>query len=454
MDWLTGLTRRFRSAPATESTLVWIGFVGLLGLMGALAIDAHRELRQVADKGAALRQASRDRNRLLGELRGDYFRSSTLIRDYLLEERASGPADELRRIRPKVDAALGELRSGAPAEEAAEIDVLRARTADYWKALEPALQWSAGARQAEGRAFVLETVLPQRNELVQLVRQVNDMDLRNLDAAEWRLQDLQTGVQRRIARMSGAMLAIGAALALLVGVRLRSLERESARRLAEARSAREGLRLLQNRLVESQEEERRRIARELHDDVGQDLNGMLRDLDHLESTVGAHREQFAGVRRMVEQTVGKVRDLALMLRPSMLDELGLGPALRWQAREVTRRTGLPVRVEADEVEELAEDALSTCVYRLAQEALHNCVRHAHATEARVAVRRGREGLEVSSEDNGVGFDSAREKGLGLLGMTERVERLGGELRIESQPGRGTRVRARLPLGAGAPESGA
>jgi len=149
------------------------------------------------------------------------------------------------------------------------------------------------------------------------------------------------------------------------------------------------------------------------------------------------------MRRSAETCVAMVRNMALLLRPSMLDDLGLIPALKWHAREITRRTGLPVKMIADEIGDDLADSYRTCMYRFVQEALNNCARHAQATEARVVVRQDADGLSVSVQDDGIGFDPRKEKGMGLLGMEERVERLGGLFRIESQPGQGTLVSIRF-----------
>jgi signal transduction histidine kinase len=147
-----------------------------------------------------------------------------------------------------------------------------------------------------------------------------------------------------------------------------------------------------------------------------------------------------------------VRNMALLLRPSMLDDLGLVAALRWQAREVTRRSGLKVKMVADEIAEDLPDSHRTCVYRVVQEALNNCARHSQATQVRVVVRRDPDGLSVMVQDDGIGFEPRREKGLGLLGMEERVARLGGAFSIESQPGHGTVLSIHFPLAKDGPAS--
>jgi signal transduction histidine kinase len=129
----------------------------------------------------------------------------------------------------------------------------------------------------------------------------------------------------------------------------------------------------------------------------------------------------------------------------MLDDLGLVPALRWQAREMARRTGVKVKVAADDLSEDLPDEYRTCIYRVAQEALNNSARHAKAKTARVTVRQEAGRIAVSVQDDGVGFDTRRDKGVGILGMEERVRALGGTFRIDSELGNGTVVSMLLPL---------
>jgi signal transduction histidine kinase len=236
--------------------------------------------------------------------------------------------------------------------------------------------------------------------------------------------------------------------------RVQRLEREAKARYDEVEEARRELRRLSDRLVTAQEEERRNLSRELHDEIGQAMSAMLVELGRLEAAPDSETrsERLTSVRRMAEASVGMVRNVALLLRPSMLDDLGLVAALRWQAREVTRRSGLKVKMVADEIAEDLPDSHRTCLYRVAQEALNNCAQHSQATQVRVVVHRDQDGLSVTVEDDGIGFEPSREKGMGLLGMQERVERLGGLFSIESKPGNGTVLWIHFPLAKGGPAS--
>jgi len=163
------------------------------------------------------------------------------------------------------------------------------------------------------------------------------------------------------------------------------------------------------------------------------------------------QEQLGHIKSVAENTVQTVRNMALLLRPSMLDDLGLVPALEWQGREVSRRGELEVEVHSDNVSDKLPDDYKICIYRLVQEALTNASRHASARNARVEVKQDSQKITVEITDDGKGFDSARQRGLGLVGMEERVKRLGGTLNLTSTPAKGTTIRAELPLASAPPE---
>jgi signal transduction histidine kinase len=137
--------------------------------------------------------------------------------------------------------------------------------------------------------------------------------------------------------------------------------------------------------------------------------------------------------------------MALLLRPSMLDDFGLVPALNWQAKETTKRTGLRVQVSASDLAEDLPEEHKSCIYRIVQEALTNVARHAQARIVQISLRQDAEELVLSVQDDGSGFDAQRVRGLGLLGMEERVHHLGGVFSIDSRSGRGTLLTIHLPL---------
>jgi signal transduction histidine kinase len=163
------------------------------------------------------------------------------------------------------------------------------------------------------------------------------------------------------------------------------------------------------------------------------------------------REHLEDAKGLAAETLQSVRNLAAGLRPSLLDDLGLGPALEWQAREFSRRTGIPVEVTRDESIPELPDGHRTCLYRVVQEALTNCARHAEAHEIHIELQAGGGRLSLTVQDDGHGLpgNAKAASGMGLVGIEERVRELGGTLAIQSQAGRGTCLRAWIPLPAGA-----
>jgi len=151
------------------------------------------------------------------------------------------------------------------------------------------------------------------------------------------------------------------------------------------------------------------------------------------------------MKSVAERAVHSVRNLALLLRPGMLDDLGLAAALEWLGREVSRNSRVEVEVQSENVADNLPDDYKVTIYRLVQEALNNAVRHSEARNARVRGEQADHRIVVTVSDDGKGFDPRRQRGLGILGMEERVRRLGGTLAIDSQPGKGTTVRAELPI---------
>jgi signal transduction histidine kinase len=204
---------------------------------------------------------------------------------------------------------------------------------------------------------------------------------------------------------------------------------------------------LSTRLLKAQEEERKNIARELHDQLGQGMAVLLLELHRLDANLAPEDSGHALLQRIVQLVQGHeaiVRDMGLLLRPYMLDDLGLVPALNWQAREVSRRTGMTVTVDADDACNLLSDDYRTCIYRVVQETLHNAAHHAKAANVHVTVRQGPSQVRVEVQDDGCGFDTRYKKGMGMLGMEERARHLGGLCQFDSEPGSGARILVILP----------
>jgi signal transduction histidine kinase len=204
------------------------------------------------------------------------------------------------------------------------------------------------------------------------------------------------------------------------------------------------------RVVEAQEVERRRLARELHDETGQALTSILLGLKPLEEALADHpaRAAVAELREHVVVALQDVRRLAVELRPKLLDDFGLAPALERLTESVAEQTDTRIDFHSALGEKRLPTEVETALYRVVQESLTNIVKHAHAHNVSVSVARRETGVAAVIEDDGVGFDqrAVREDAVGLLGMRERLALLDGRLEIESRPGAGTTVVAEVPLG--------
>jgi hypothetical protein len=223
------------------------------------------------------------------------------------------------------------------------------------------------------------------------------------------------------------------------------------------RESAERLQHLSRRLLEVQEEERRRLARELHDDFGQLLATITVQLHAARSLAGEAAQSILEECMALLQRAGtQVRSLALDLRPAMLDTAGLDSTLRWLAEQHQQRTGVAVEVVGHLNEVPGDQAIAG--FRMVQEALTNVVRHARAQHIRIELSQADGTVELVVRDDGVGFNVtktlARAAGrghLGLLGIKERAQILGGSLDVDSEPGRGTRLRISLPVPEATPE---
>jgi signal transduction histidine kinase len=255
---------------------------------------------------------------------------------------------------------------------------------------------------------------------------------------------LQRGLTRALIIAFGSGLLLASAGTAYIW----RLERQTQARYVELARSRHDLQELSAQLVDAQESERRKISRELHDEIGQSLGALLVGIGRLSAAGTSYapeiRSQLDHVRSIAERCFQAVRNIALLLRPSMLDDLGLEAALEWLGREVSRNSEMEVTVEPGGVPEDLPDVCKVCIYRVTQAALHNAVRHSGAQNATVRVHQTKQGIRLEVRDDGRGFDPERTRGLGLLGMEERVKRLGGSFRLESQPGQGTTIVAELP----------
>jgi signal transduction histidine kinase len=430
-----------------------VGFGGLLAIMALAGLDALRVLQDIRKEDDRIRSQFLFQNHVLNDIRSDLYLSGTYVRDYLLEpeaERADTHLRSLEQVRKQMESALDSYGRNLNPEEVQQYGALTAELARYWGILAPTFQWNAAERRRAGYAFVRDEVFPRRQNMLAISDRIAAINEQQLNAANNQVVGLLLAFQTRLAITLVAALALGLGMAAFSMNKILKLERQAQARYEEVAQARSQLKDLSARLVEAQETERRALSRELHDEVGQSLSAVLLELGNLASGLRARSEEQARrqvdvIKELVEATVRVVRNMALLLRPSMLDDLGLVPALRWQAREVSKRTPMDVSVAAELQSDDYPDEYKTCIYRVVQEALHNCSRHSQASTVRIRVHEEPSRLILSIQDDGRGFDFTESRGMGLLGIQERVAQLGGRCQVHSSRGSGTLLTVELPF---------
>ena len=432
--------------------LLLISFGWLLALLIGAGVDALFSLRHLDRASQEVSRRFTAHNRALGTIVVSVRVYDDQIERFLLQDQLQTSSPEPSDVANKIAAVRVALLS-FPADRDPDEQLLLAAMQQQLQEEESScaivLAWRADLRRQRAYQFIGQQLIPWRTRILELSSQVSTLNehklaLENLAVAT-RFQTLES---RLIWLVSLALLA-GVLMSLICGWYILRLERQARQRYQALALSRLELEGLSARLVEAQEEERRSISRELHDEVGQSLGALLVEVGQLSKLVPADdrvtQAQITHIKSVAETAVKSIRDIALLLRPPMLDDLGLIPALEWQAREISRRSDMEVEVHSEKVSEDLGDETKVTVYRLVQEALNNAATHAAAKNAKVTVVQGSDRITIEITDDGHGFDPKRQRGMGILGMEERVRRLGGTLTIESAPGKGATAKAELPL---------
>ncbi len=437
------------------------GFGGLLLLLGMLGVSSISFLSQIRVREEIIRQDYVVRDRILQGLRAEIYTSGTHIRDFLLdtnEALATEHREQFLDTRSQIEEGIARYRKLVPGGDEKAFHRFSEELASYMNAISPVLNWSSAERQTRASSFVQTELLPRRMNALSLADRIQQISEGQLKASSEDVSVMLASFRMKLLIFLVLTFAMGIALAAAALWRLLRLEFEAQVRFDEILSTREELKSLSAELVSAQESERRRISRELHDEVGQVLSAIMLGLGNLRSALKDSNSaealrQLQLVEDMTQRNASVVRNISLLLRPTMLDDLGLVPALKWYAREVSRSGSMAVDVVTESFVDDLPDEHRTCIFRVVQEAVRNAARHSGAQQARIHIceTRGADGaaaLSLSVQDDGKGFDSSQESGLGILGMHERVTHLDGEIRVNSSPGRGTIVTLTLPLPPG------
>jgi signal transduction histidine kinase len=437
-----------------SSVVLALAFGILIALIAALGIGAVQKASVMNEELHTSQDSYLEIEALCRGIATDMYSAGVLVRDYLLDPdpaSLSAHRSELIAKRDGVQSQLDLLFNRISPDEKARVDRLQMEAQAYWDSLDPMFGWTAQEKAQQSWVFLARNVLPHRDAVVKLSEELTRINNKNLQQERERFQRSQQSLNQFLLQMTGIALALGTLVAGLTIYRVFALERIHGRQRKQIEETQDSLRRLSQRLVELQETERRSLSRELHDQVGQTLTALgiqLGNIENLKEDGIVFRQKLEDLKRLNTDAMRTVRDLAMGLRPSMLDDIGLEAALQWQGRQFSRHTGVPCSVQVRGSLDGITDAQRTCIYRVVQEALTNCARHARARMVFVAIATQDDGIAVTVRDDGIGFNSniTIREGLGLLGMRERVQALEGELTIFSEPRRGTTISVRIPLG--------
>jgi signal transduction histidine kinase len=428
--------------------VVALVLVGLLVLIVVSILAAQRKADVAYAHLAGLNAHYREVETRLRRVRSNLHLSGILARDYLLDT-TTAVNDYRNRLLAQRDETIqliSELEPLLRQSDPVRFDTLRREVDEYWHSYSPLFDDTSQNRYD----FLRREIVPRRDAVMKISAEIEDLNNSNLNGQQQAAAERQRELHQYLTSTLVASLALGLTVAIVAVIRIRVLEGRSEGQHTRTQQAEQELRRLSNQLVRTQEEERKDLSRELHDELGQMLTALRMEIGRAERAQAVGSPAFSATigesKALIERMMRLVRDLAMGLRPSMLDDLGLEPALAWQAREFSRRYNVPVDLNVEGDLERLPDPQRTCVYRVVQEALTNCVRHAQAERISVDVRARDGWLDVSVSDDGVGLDPRRRAGgFGLRGIEERARELGGTVSLESATGHGATLSIRLPL---------
>jgi signal transduction histidine kinase len=454
-------SRSHRFSPNTRVALA-SGFAIVFGLWILWGYQLGRSLNGIERSVASVHEQYVRGEQTLSKVRTSVLLGSIYLRDALIDTAAAHRDEyraELTRLR---DAVEQSLRAYLP-EVTSDVERghwarLQSELAAFWASRELAVSDTQVLSSAQAAAMLRTRVVPRRDTILEVLDQLSALQS---EANKRRQQDattLYSEVRSRLMSMGGATLALALFVAVVASRHVSRLHQKIERHSASEQQNRRELERLSARLVDAQEAERRKLARELHDEVGQALTAVKMDIGIALRSDNRLRVKSAleEASELTETTLRGVRDLSQVLHPSMLDDFGLPTTLATYLRNFSQRTGIRAHL-AETIDTRLTPPIEVCIYRIVQEALNNIVQHSGASACTVSLRAGGGLMMLIVEDNGCGIGpfprpvDARQ-GLGLIGMRERAQALGGTFLIENAATGGTRISVTLPLQLVAPDN--
>ena len=438
-----------RVAPrASIHRAISAGFLLLFVLAFGFAWTLNQRLNALEQRAASVQARFAESEGLLLTVGGQLLLGTVYVRDALLESDpvvSASYLEELGRAQARIEQALQQyVAADESLAQRVQWQHLRDELNSYWKVMLPALDPGASRDPEQTRAWMLNQVIPRRRTIIHISDEIRTLNRETYERRSAEVAMLYEDLRRSIWRAGALAAALGLFIAVAAIRYAWSLEsRLRQQRQLEAEQKREVERL-SAQLVRAQEEERRTLARELHDEVGQALTAIkleLADADRRRRAGDTSDDLLAGARAMTDSAMDAVRDVSQLLNPALLETLGLKAALEGHLARFSERTGIRTSLETEGLDDRVAAPVEICAYRVVQEALTNVVKHAQATSCCVTLTRSERALVVRVEDDGLGMTETPKPtaGLGLVGIRERAASLGGSFTVDSRPGAGTRL---------------
>ena len=436
---------------------LFLGFGLVVGIWLFTAFYFTRRIADVENQATAINARYGRAQEVISTVRAQMLLGSVYMRDALLDGDPVASADYRRRL-DEADRAV-ELAMhqyvpvlDSPAERD-QVARLQEEIDEFHRTLQQTLATDTSRGLAEARELLRTHVMPRREAVIGLSEQAQTLNRNAFIQQQSAIAAVYSRTQRRIWESLGVALATSLGIALLAAWYAGRLEDRIRRQREKDVQTTHDLQLLSAKLLTAQEEERRSLARELHDEVGQALTAIKVEIAVAQRTRDLPPDAIAALddaRSIADVVLHTVRDLSHLLHPSLLDDLGLAAATQWYLKGFGKRHDLRTDLQQDGMDARLAAGTESAVYRIIQEALTNVAKHARATGCRVYLQHLPNTLLVTIEDDGVGFElNARRpfdgaRGLGLVNIRERVAQLGGTVRLETTPGKGTRITVEVP----------
>ena len=444
--------------PLTIRAALGAGFALIVGLWLYTAYDFTSRMESVEDQSAAITARYIEAQDRLSSVRTQLLGASVYVRDALMDPSRDNTLAYERQLDATYSSIDRAFERYVPIldtiSERGQVRRLRDEVNEFRRTMRNVLESKRRDPNADARTLLNREVVPRREAAIRVSEEVQALNRAAFVQHQNEIASVHRVAERHIWERLGFALLASLAIGLFASVYAGKLERRLWRQMATNEQNTRYLQQLSTKLIGAQEEERRTIARELHDEIGQVLTAVKVELSVAQRTLqtaGWPSGLLNDAQTIADSALHSVRDLSQLLHPALLDDLGLAAAIEWQANAFAKRHGLRVDVRQDHMAKRLAPEVELAAYRIVQEALNNVVKHARASTCWVTLRRFANDLEITVADDGSGFDPTevrephRRPGLGLIGMRERAAQLEGRVALDSARGAGTRVRVRLPL---------